>query len=103
MPVGQLTSLRNQTIGYPFDKINSPNLVKFLFLVHERIGLKPEFDFKVYLKGMKKLLEKYGEEKTISLILRAGEVSSFPFSTKFLEELGTKENKESDRSTHTAL
>lgn len=79
--------MRELTIKYPYEIVNSPNLVRYLFLVHERVGLKPEFEFKVYLRGMKKLLERYGEEKTIFLILRAAEVSNFPFSTKFLEEL----------------
>lgn len=86
MNLGQTTPLAEQTIRYPFDKVTPWNLVEYMLLVQKRKGLEPPFEIKVHLRGMKKLLEECGEEKTIALILRAGEVSSFPFSIKFLKE-----------------
>ena len=82
-----MTSPSELTIKYPFEKVNASELVKFLFLVHERKGLKPAFEFKVYTRDMKKLLEELGPEKTIALILKAGEVCNHPFSIKFLRRL----------------
>jgi len=88
--LGTTNSRRELTIKYPFDRIDAPSLVKYLFLVHEKKGLKPQRKFVTYLREMKKFLEEVGEERTIALVLKASEVCSFPFSIEFLKRLNEK-------------
>lgn len=87
MRLGTTNRIKDLTIEYPFDIVNSPNLVKYLFLVHERKGLKPQRDFRAYLREMKKLLDEVGEERAKFLILKASETCSYPFSTEYLRKL----------------
>lgn len=87
MKLGETTSPRNQTINYPYDKIDSPSLVKFLFLVHERAGLQPHREFKTYLRQMKKFLSEVEGPQIIDLILRAIETSPYPFGIDYLRRL----------------
>lgn len=90
LELGEVTNPRPLTIEYEFEEITPNNLVKFIWLVHGRKGLKPILPFGAYVNHMKKLLEEISGEEIIALILNAGEVSNHPFTVKFLRSLYEK-------------
>lgn len=94
MNLGQTTSLKEQTITYPFEKTTHSYLVKYMFLVHERKGLKPHRPFVQYLPQMKKFAQEVGEEQVILLILRASETINYSFGINYLRRLYEEETKD---------
>ncbi len=96
LDLGEVTNPNPLTIKYPFDDYSPNNLVKFIWLVHERKNLKPILPFGVYVNHIKKLLEELNGEEIAHLILNAAEVSNHPFTVKFLRSLYEK----SKDSTH---
>lgn len=85
--LGEVTNPNELTIKYPYDSITPNNLVKFIWLVHERKGLKPELPFGAYVNHIKGLLKEMEGEEIIPLILKAGELSNHPFTVKLLRRI----------------
>src|SRR5574342_224904 len=84
LELGEVTNPNELTINYPYEKKTAHYLVKFIWLVHERKGLKPDLPFSAYTNHIKKLLEEIPADEIIDLILKASEMSNHPFTVKFL-------------------
>lgn len=87
LELGEVTNPSPLTIEYTFGEYTPNNLVRFIWLVHERKGLKPELPFGAYVNHMKGLLKEIEGEEIVHLILKAGELSSHPFTVKMLRRL----------------
>jgi hypothetical protein len=94
LELGEVTNPNPLTIKYEFADYSPNNLVKFIWLVHERKGLKPILPFGAYVNHIKKLLEELSGEEIADLILNAGEVSNHPFTVKFLRKIKDEQQKD---------
>jgi len=87
LSLGEVHSPNELTIKYEFEDFSPNHLVDFIWLVHERKALKPLLPFGAYVRHMKSLLKEIEGEKIVALILKAGEVSNYPFTVKLLKKL----------------
>ena len=74
-------------LSFPYQKVNAPNLVKFLFLIAENKGSKMPREFRTYLREAKKFIDQVGEQQAIGLVQEAIRYSEHPFAFKFLWRL----------------
>lgn len=87
LSLGEVHSPNELTIEYKFEDYSPKHLVDFIWLVHERKNLKPLLPFSAYIRHMKALLKEIEGEKIVALILKAGEVSNYPFTVKLIKKL----------------
>lgn len=90
---GEVNPLGELTIKYTFETKTPNDLVKFIWLVHERKNLKPQLPFGAYVNHIKGLLKELTEDEIILLILKAGEICNHPFTVKFLRGLHERKNE----------
>lgn len=81
------TPLNGGTIENPWPPVNAPNLVRFMFLLHERRGWQPSRQFKSYLREARKVLDKHEGQIVENALRKAAAVSQHPFSFKFVERI----------------
>ncbi len=93
LSLGEVHSPNELTIKYESENYSPKHLVDFIWLVHERKGLKPLLPFSAYVRHMKSLLKEIEGERIVVLILKAGEVSNYPFTVKLIKRLNEEELK----------
>ncbi len=74
----------SRPIENKFHPLTAPNLVKFLFFLHQRRGWDPPRDFCSYLREAKLLVKTYPEEVLEKALVRACHCSRHPFGFNFV-------------------
>jgi len=75
------------SIANTFEPKTPKNLIKFMFLLHERRGLRPRRTESSYIREAKRFISEVGEEQTEKLMLEAARVASHSWGFNFLNNL----------------
>ena len=81
---GNKCELSAHEIDNPYQPVNAPHLVAFLFLANERKGWKPPRPFRSYLRPAKQFIEKVGPEVAEVSVRKAANYAKHPFGMDFV-------------------
>lgn len=84
------TSYVENEITNPFTPITPWNLIRLMFLLHERKGLRPKRTQRSYIRQARKFLATVDESRAERLMLEAARVAKHPWGFSFLEKLNAK-------------
>jgi len=86
------TPLNGGEIKNPWPERNARNIVRFMFLLHERRGWKPPRRFKSYIWEARQMLAKHDGDTLEKALRKAAHVAKHPFGFTFVEHIIGEEN-----------